>query len=275
VLRHEVVRERDDRAVPLETLCDPRRGSRSQRLAAARSVCHDGFGWEIPRRSHDSCLVDASSWISVAAAVSAVLVRGRVPSLGEACADVIDLTHMLRTIESMRNAHGCALAIWLACGLALAEGPHAVEPPIALQVHSELSPLVGTTDLKFRDFFSLPVGPRGLVPSERLLGLAGQRVRVVGYMARQEQPSAGILIVAPVPVVLGDEDESFSDDLPATAIYVHLTDADSGRGVRWMPGLLRFSGVLRIGATSEADGRMSFVRLELDPELSHAITVAR
>ena len=42
-----------------------------------------------------------------------------------------------------------------------------------------------------------------------------------------------------------------------------------------MPGLLSFSGVLRIGATSEADGRMSFVRLELDPDLSHAIVAAR
>ena len=175
----------------------------------------------------------------------------------------------------MRSAAGFALLIWLVCGLARADAPHAVEPPTALQVHAELPPLAGTTDLKFRDFFALPVGPKGLVPSERLLGLAGQRVRVIGYMARQEQPSAGILIVAPVPVVLGDEDESFSDDLPATSLHVHLADADRSRAVPWMPGLLSFSGVLRIGATSEADGRMSFVRLELDPQLSHAIVAAR
>jgi hypothetical protein len=144
-----------------------------------------------------------------------------------------------------------------------------------LQVRAGLPPLEGATDLKFRDFFTLPVGPKGLVPSDRLLGLAGQRVRVVGYMARQEQPSPGILIVAPLPVALGDEDESYSDDLPATALYVHLADADRRHGVPWMPGLLSFSGVLRIGATSEADGRMSFVRLELDPELSHAIVAGR
>lgn len=144
-----------------------------------------------------------------------------------------------------------------------------------LQVRAELPSLAGTTDLKFRDFFALPVGPKGLVPSARLLGLAGQRVRVVGYMARQEQPSVGVLIVAPVPVVLGDEDESLSDDLPASSLYVHLADADRDRAVPWMPGLLSFSGVLRIGATSEADGRMSFVRLELDPPLSQAIAAAR
>lgn len=175
----------------------------------------------------------------------------------------------------MRNAVASVFLILLACGPARAESPRALQPPVALQVRAELPPLADTTDLKFRDFFALPIGPRGLVPSQRLLGLAGQRVRVVGYMARQEQPSAGMLIVAPLPVALGDEDESFSDDLPATALYVHLADADRDRSVPWMPGLLSFSGVLRLGAASEPDGRMSFVRLELDPELSHAIAAAR
>jgi hypothetical protein len=175
----------------------------------------------------------------------------------------------------MRNAVGSVLLILLATGLARAESPRVLQPPAALQVRAELPPLADTIDLKFRDFFALPVGPRGLVPSQRLLGLAGQRVRIVGYMARQEQLSAGMFVVAPLPVVLGDEDESFSDDLPATALYVHLADADRDRAVSWMPGLLSFSGVLRLGAASEADGRMSFVRLELDPELSHAIAAAR
>lgn len=165
--------------------------------------------------------------------------------------------------------------ILLACGLAQAEVPRAVQAPTALQVQAELPPQAGTTDLKFRDFFTLPVGPRGLVPSERLLGLAGQRVRIIGYMARQEQPSAGVLVVTPLPVVLGDEDESFSDDLPASTLYVHLPEPDRDHGVPWMPGLLSFTGVLRVGAQSEADGRMSFVRLELDPELSRALVAAR
>lgn len=179
----------------------------------------------------------------------------------------------------MRNAVCCtlliALASTLASTLAEAEESRTAAPPPALQVRAELPPLAGTTDLKFRDFFALPVGPKGLAPSARLLALAGQRVRIVGYMARQEQPSAGIVIVAPLPVVLGDEDESFSDDLPATALYVHLADAERERGVPWMPGLLSFTGVLQLGAAREADGRMSFVRLLLDPELSRAVVAAR
>lgn len=185
------------------------------------------------------------------------------------------LTHAPISIAAMRKAAKYVLLISLACGLARAEVPRAVQPPRALQVRAELPLQAGTTDLKFRDFFALPIGPRGLVPSERLLGLTGQRVRVIGYMARQEQPSAGILIVTPLPVILGDEDESFSDDLPASTLYVHLSDADRDLGVPWMPGLLSLTGLLRIGATREADGRMSFVRLELDPDLSRAIAAAR
>ena len=175
----------------------------------------------------------------------------------------------------MRNAVGWTLLIALASAPAHAEEPRTAAPPQALQVRAELPPVAGTTDLKFRDFFALPIGPKGLAPSARLLALAGQRVRIVGYMARQEQPSAGIVIVAPLPVVLGDEDESFSDDLPASALYVHLADADRERGVPWMPGLLSFTGMLQLGAAGEPDGRMSFVRLLLDPDLSHAIVAAR
>lgn len=175
----------------------------------------------------------------------------------------------------VRAALCAALCAVLSCGVARADASKVVAAPQVLQVHAVQPPAADTQDLKFRDFFALPIGPRGLVPSQRLLGLANQRVRIVGYMARQEDPSPGILIVAPVPVALGDEDERFSDDLPASAIYVHLSAADSGVTAAWMPGLLSFSGVLRIGATSEADGRISFVRLELDSALSRAIAEAR
>lgn len=177
----------------------------------------------------------------------------------------------------MRNAARslCLISLFcLATGFAQAGDATSVPAPAALQVRGALPPEPGTTDLKFREFYTLPIGPRGLAPSARLLGLAGQRVRVVGYMARQEVPSAGVLIVAPLPVALGDEDESFSDDLPATALYVHLAAGDRERAVPWMPGLLAFSGVLELGAAREADGRMSFVRLQLDPALSHSVVSA-
>lgn len=124
------------------------------------------------------------------------------------------------------------------------------------------------TDLKFREFFQLPVGPRGLVPSARLLSLDGQPVRITGYLAHQEASSAapGIALLTPLPVSLGDEDESFADDLPASTLYLHLAGPLAGRSVPYRPGLVALTGTLQVGAQREADGRSSFVRLVLDPE---------
>ncbi|WP_457336065.1 hypothetical protein [Rhizobacter sp. P5_C2] len=123
-------------------------------------------------------------------------------------------------------------------------------------------------DLKFREFFQLPVGPRGLAPSARLLSLDGQPVRITGYLAHQEASSAapGIALLTPLPVSLGDEDESFADDLPASTLYLHLAAPLASRTISYRPGLVSLTGTLQVGAQREADGRASFVRLVLDPE---------
>lgn len=125
----------------------------------------------------------------------------------------------------------------------------------------------GITDLKFRELFKLPIGSRGLEPSEKLIGLNGKRVRMVGYMAKEENPTAGLFILSPLPVNLGDEDESFADDLPASAVYVHL-DSNSNSVVPYLPGLVKLTGILQVGFAQETDGRVSTVRLMLDPTLS-------
>ena len=49
----------------------------------------------------------------------------------------------------------------------------------------------GVVDLKFQELFKLPVGERGLEPSEKLVALDGKRVRIVGYMV--QQPAAPIV----------------------------------------------------------------------------------
>jgi hypothetical protein len=126
-------------------------------------------------------------------------------------------------------------------------------------------------DLKFREFFQLPVGPRGLAPSARLLSLDGQPVRITGYLAHQDASSAapatpGMALLTPLPVSLGDEDESFADDLPASTLYLHLAGPLAARSVPYRPGLVSLTGTLQVGAQREADGRSSFVRLVLDPE---------
>lgn len=126
----------------------------------------------------------------------------------------------------------------------------------------------GEPTLRFADFFKLPIGPRGLEASPKLLALDGQTVQMVGYMARQDGETAvpGLFILAPLPVTLGDEDESFADDLPAGVLYVHLNPAEHQGYVQHMPGLLVVRGRLELGPLSEIDGRISFVRMRMDGE---------
>jgi hypothetical protein len=124
--------------------------------------------------------------------------------------------------------------------------------------------------LKFRELFKLPIGPRGLEPSEKLIGLNGKRVRIVGYMAKEENPTSGMFILSPLPVNMGDEDESFADDLPASAVFIHLGSA-SNEFASYLPGLIKLTGVLEFGAQQEPDGRVSMVRLLLDPALVNEI----
>lgn len=142
------------------------------------------------------------------------------------------------------------------------------EVPAAISALKDAGPAPeGMTDLKFREFFRLPVGPRGLEPTEKLISLAGTRVRIVGFMAHHETPMADTFILSPVPVTLGDEDESLADDLPASVIFVHAAQPE-GRTIPFYPGLLRLTGTLSVGPHEEADGHVSAVRLQLDTELS-------
>jgi hypothetical protein len=147
---------------------------------------------------------------------------------------------------------------WLLCAATLLGSVAAQAGPLS----------TGPADLKFREFFELPIGPRGLAPSARLLSLDGQPVRITGYLAHQETSSAapGIALLAPLPVSLGDEDESFADDLPASTLYLHLAGPLAAQSIPYRPGLVSLSGTLQVGAQREADGRSSFVRLVLDTE---------
>jgi len=129
-------------------------------------------------------------------------------------------------------------------------------------------------DLKFREFFKLPNGPRGLEPTERLKSLAGRRVAIVGYMVRQDVPANDFFVLSPVPVSLGDQDESLADDLPASVVFVHF-QAPGATPPVFLPGLLRVCGTLILGAQEESDGHVSSVRLQLDAETSQALAARR
>lgn len=173
-----------------------------------------------------------------------------------------------------------AAALLLPASMVCASGAQKVAPssaatlrvPAQLAVRKELgAPPKGVTELKFRDVFKLPAGPKGLQPTEKLLSLDGKRVRIVGYMAQQHSPSKGVFLLSPLPVLLGDEDESLADDLPASAILIELPKS-LDLPIPPLPGLLQLSGTLRVGMRSDpASGRATPAQLVLDAAPERAV----
>jgi hypothetical protein len=132
---------------------------------------------------------------------------------------------------------------------------------------ADAPPQASAEDLLFRDLFAMPVGPRGLQPSAELLQLNGKVARMRGYIAHQESPIAGVFILSPLPVELGDADEGLADDLPPAIVFVHASD----RAAPYPAGVVQVTGTLEVGPQNEADGRVSQVRLVLDPDRPDAL----
>ncbi len=129
---------------------------------------------------------------------------------------------------------------------------------------------VGVAELRFRDFFKMPVGSRGLEPSAQLAALDGRTVRMRGYVVRQAVPTPGVLILSPLPIELGDADESLSDDLPPAVVFVHYEAASLD-----ISGVVQVTGTLELGSHEEADGHVSQVRLQLSSAQAAAIEPIR
>lgn len=185
---------------------------------------------------------------------------------------------------SSSRTHILASAIAIAClaasASAAAHGSAAsavtVAPghvPAALAVRKELPPPAsGVADLKFRELFTLPVGPRGLEPSERLRALDGKRVRMVGFMVRSPEPGNASFVLAPMPVEISDEDEAQADDIPPSAVLVRLPKAQT-MPIPNLAGLIRIEGVLRLGNVEDVTTQRVFsVLVELDAKPARALS---
>jgi hypothetical protein len=130
----------------------------------------------------------------------------------------------------------------------------------------------GVTPLRFGEFFVRPTGPRGLVYSEKLRRLHGQRVRVLGHMVRRHGAPPGTLLLTPYPMQLHDGEYGLADDLPPSTLFV--TVPDTSTEVPFTPGLLLLTGRLEIGGREEPDGRFSAVRMTLDPRPAGSLAPA-
>lgn len=179
----------------------------------------------------------------------------------------LNKTNVIRVLLVAMGFSEAGLAAAHGVGQHTVSGMSMRQTPESIAVNGELlPPPLGVTDLKFSDFFNMPASHGGLQPSEKLLGLNGKRVRIVGYMAKS--PSAGTFILSSIPATMVVEDEMFSEDFPSSAIFVYLEGSGT---VPFIPGLLKLTGILNVGSQAEADGQFSHVRLLLDPALAQEV----
>ncbi len=117
--------------------------------------------------------------------------------------------------------------------------------------------------LKFSDFHRQPVGPGGLQLGEALLAAHGRTVRIVGYMVASEQPQPGRFQLTARPVRLSEHADGDADDLPPATVLVLLDASQADLVVPQQDGLIALMGTLAVGRHEAADGRVSWVRLQL------------
>jgi len=119
--------------------------------------------------------------------------------------------------------------------------------------------------LRFADFFAQPIGARGPQPSAVLLAAHNQRVRLTGYMVAQERPRPGRFFLVPRPLIMSEHADGEADDLPPATVTVIMPPAERDLVLPPSRGLLQLTGTLQVGRQEHDDGRVSWVRLMLEP----------
>lgn len=120
--------------------------------------------------------------------------------------------------------------------------------------------------LRLTDFFQLPVGAKGLVVSEQTRQAQGQQVRLVGYVVQQEVATLGQFFLTPRPVLMSQHADGEADDLPPATVLVSLAPEQQAWAVAQARGLVEVTGTFDTGRKEEADGRVSWFRLQLGPD---------
>ena len=148
---------------------------------------------------------------------------------------------------------------WIPVVLALAFG---VCPKVQGKeaAHPGVSKRGDIPSLAFGDFFE--ASAQELKPSAQLLARSGQRVKLVGFMAKMEVAPKGAFYLTPRPVSC-DEEGGGTADLPPEAVYV-VVRSSTGQEIPHSPRALEVTGVLEVGYHVEADDRVTHIRLLLD-----------
>ena len=126
-------------------------------------------------------------------------------------------------------------------------------------------------NLTFGDFF-LPGA--ALEPSPKLLGAAGRRARILGFMAHMELPPVDGFYLTSRPLFCG-EGGAGTADLPPETVLVKVLSAPTNLPFVFVPGPLDITGTLDVGRREEPDGTVSHVRLLLNGPPGPAGVAAR
>jgi hypothetical protein len=162
---------------------------------------------------------------------------------------------MYEQAGSVSRALVAAVLCTVALTMALTMAPAQAEP-----VDAGAAP----QDLRFRDFFASPIGPRGLEMTAALKAADGKRVQLTGYMVAQEDAPTGHFFLTPLPLRMSEHADGDADDLPPSTVLVVMPTRDAGHTLSHTPGLLRLTGVLKVGRHQMDDNRVVWVRLLLD-----------
>jgi hypothetical protein len=153
-------------------------------------------------------------------------------------------------------------AALLLCLLSVPVQALAGQEPIANTVGTPVAHAPApVTDLSFREFFRLPVGPKGLEPTEKLLSLNHKTVRLQGHLVMEEEPLPGLAMMTPVPTALAELADGPADYLPPATLFIHLHSEQAKKFVTHRPGVWTAVGRLELGGKQEPNGRVSYVRL--------------
>ena len=134
-----------------------------------------------------------------------------------------------------------------------------------LMTAAQATPLAAL-ELKFSDFFVSPLGPRGPQVTPLLQSAHGQKVRITGYMVVEEEAPVGRFFLSPRPLSMSEHADGDANDLPASALCVLMPPGQRSEPLGHTPGLLRLTGQLQVGRQEMEDGRVTWVRLLLDPK---------
>lgn len=157
-----------------------------------------------------------------------------------------------------------ALGLSVLAGAAIAQATDANEAAVLAPPRAEIA-------LRLQDFFQTPVGTKGLVLSDTLQRAQGQRVRLTGFVVQQEVATLGRFLLTPRPVQMSQHADGEADDLPPATVLVRLDASQQDWAVAHARGLVEVTGTLDVGRLEESDGRVTWFRLQLDPQAVRAM----